>query len=745
MNKKNLLIKAVFGVVLLLFVVISLNVFSNSILKIHLRSGTKLNKYVESDNIVDNVISARRGFIYDRNGVVLAQDINSYDVICILDKNRISNNEEIAYVDEPQKTAKILSEVLNGSYEEILDLLSQENVYQTELGIVGRGISKEKKEEIEQYDLNGVEFRKSAKRNYPLDNFSPYILGFASKNEKEIIEGKMGVEAQFDSYLKGVDGHETFQADKDGFILPGMKEETIAAKNGANIYLTLDKGVQEAINIALSESVKQFNATDVWAAVVEVESGRVLGWGQYPSFSYVDMKIDDFKNKGTQYTYEPGSVFKSIIYAAAMDLGVYNGQQTFNSESYCYLSDENGNPYRSYGASYGCVDNALNYSWGNIPLDDGLIRSSNVATSTLLTDYVGVDNFYSYIDKFGFFKEVNTDGFQEEIGQHNYFWASEKLNMTFGQGISTTMLHMVQAYTALFGNGEMIKPYFVEKVIDDNTGETLYKHQKEVVSKPISEKTAKEIQSLMAKVVSADYGTGQGYAIDGVDIIAKTGTSEVALAEGGYDDKYEIASVMIGFPADKPKYMLYYATKAHYDWTPHYTNYPVTNLLKKITKILEINYKKQQASIVTTKIEKYQMPNLINVDINEASKKLNELNVDIVLIGNGKTIIKTLPIADGQIYSKQKVFLLTDLNDITIPDFTNYTVKDIQAFQFLTGIQIKINGQGLVYSQSIEKGSTIDNTKFIELNLKNIKVESEEEKIEVNQKESEDTNIETSN
>lgn len=730
MKQKNRLILGMLALVFILFLIISLNVLGIAVFKTHFRSGTKLKPYVDSDNLVNNVISARRGYIYDRNGIVLAQDINSYDVICVLDKNRISNDEVIAYVDDPEKTANVLATVLSGDYNEIYSLLIQKDVYQTELGIIGRGISKEKRDEILSHNLNGVEFRISAKRNYPLDAFSPYVVGFSGKDDEENIVGKMGVEAQFDQYLKGTDGYESYQADKDGFILPGMKEELVEAKNGSNIYLTLDKGIQEAINIALDESVKQFEATDVWASVVEVETGKILGWGQYPSFNYKDMKIDDFKNKGTQYTYEPGSVFKTIIYAAAMDLGVYDGTKTFNSESYCYLSDENDNPYRSFGSAYGCVDNALNYSWGIVPLDDGLIRSSNVATSTLLSDYVGTENFYEYVKKFGFFDEVDTDYFPEEIGQHNYDYAVEKLNMTFGQGISTTMLHMVQAYTSIFGNGDMVKPYFVEKIVDDTTGELLYKHEHQVVGKPIQENTAKRVQELMGRVVSADYGTGQGYAIDGVDIIAKTGTSQVALPNGGYDDKYEIASVMIGFPADQPKYMLYYATKAHYSWTPHYTNHPVTNLLKKVTKLLEINYKKENTEVAHTTISKHTMQNLLHLEVDQAKEQLGTFAKNIVVIGDGQEVIATYPKQGDTVFSHQKIFLLTNYSNVAVEDFTNYTLKELKTYQSLSGLSFLINGQGVVYSQSVPANTIVDKETVIELNLNNIRVEEENKELE---------------
>lgn len=726
MKIKNNFLKIIFVTILIIFTVITINILFVSVFKYHLRSGTDLKPYVDESNLVENKIIAKRGNILDRNGIIVAQDIVAYDIIAILDKNRISNGEKIAYVDDPLKTAKILADILKAEESELFALLSKQGVYQTELGIYGKGISKEVKEKIEEYKLNGIEFRSTRKRNYPLTNFAPYIVGYAQANEKNNLIGKMGVEYSYNSYLTGEDGYESFQADKDGYILPGMKKEIVEAKDGNDLYLTIDKGIQEALNIALEESVKQFGASDVWASVAEVDTGRILAWGQYPSFDNNILEIKDYTNKGSQYTYEPGSVFKSIVYVAAMDLGTYNGNNEFNSESFCYISDSNGNPTRTYGYSYGCVDNALRGSWGSIPIDDGLIRSSNVATSTLLVDYVGVDNFYEYVKKFGFFDYVDTDGVAEEIGQHNYEWASEKLNMTFGHAISTTMLHIIQAYTAMFGNGDMIKPYFVEKIVNSN-GEVVYNHQHSVVNKPISEASAKTLQELMGRVVSAEYGTGQGYSVEGVDIIAKTGTSQIALPEGGYDSENEIASVIIGFPADKPKYMLYYATKAHFGWTPHYTNHPVTNLLKKVTKILEVNYKKEQIEEGVKEVFEYKMPNLVNTKIDKISEKLNGIDSEVVILGNGKSVIDQLPKANDNLYSNEKIFLLTSYNDIKALDFSNWSRKEITDFWSITNLNVVIKGQGLVVSQSILTDTIIQNNDILEVVLSDIYKEKQKE------------------
>lgn len=729
MKTKNIFIKVLYFLTLICFIFISINVFFVSVLKIHPRSWTDLKKYVESGNVIENKIYAKRGNILDRNGNIIAQDVESYDIICVLDKNRITNDDEKdkAYVSDPEKTASALAEILGGDKKQFFDLLSQKNIFQTELGTKGRYLSKEIKDKIEKLKLPGVEFRKSSKRNYPLKNFAPYIVGFTQIAEDGGLNGVMGIEKQYDKYLKGTNGYESYEADNNGYILPGMKKEIKPALNGKSIYLTLDKGVQEAVNLAIDEAVEIYKPLDVWTAVAEVKTGRILGWGQYPTYNPNKVDIKDYLNRGTQYTYEPGSTFKPIIYAAAKDLGVYNATGKFDSGLFYYTSDSQGNPKRTYsGDAYDFIANFDYMNWGDITFDDGLIRSSNVATSTLLADYVGAKNFYSYVEKFGFFKPVNTDGFPEEVGFHNYDWAAEKLNMTFGQGISTNMLHMIQAYTSIFGNGEMIKPYFVEKIIDDDKGEVVYQHEKEIVGKPISEETARSMQQLLSRVLTDEYGS-RHYAVKGVKAMAKTGTSQVARPEGGYDPNVEIISVMMGFPLDDPQYIVYFAIKADMPSYAHIKNTPPRHLVAQISKLLGTDERKKHLEEGVVQIVKNKMPNVLNLDATKAKENISQLGADVYILGDGKNIIKQYPEGGDNLYTKEKVFLLTSNENIKMPDMTGWTRKEVSIFWNVSNVEFIFKGVGVVFGQSIKKDEIIPKNQIVEIRLRDINIENSKE------------------
>ena len=180
---------------------------------------TDLDPYVDSVSSVSETIYASRGNIFDTNGEVIAQDVKTYDIICYLDKNRSSNKNDIAYVDDPLFASQVLSQLLDMDQEEVYKYLTPEKYqYQVELGPKGRNLSEEKMLEIKNYpNLHGIDFRTSYKRIYPKgDQFAPYLVGYARSDDTGKLIGEMGVELTFNEELSGTDGHHMFQRDKYG-------------------------------------------------------------------------------------------------------------------------------------------------------------------------------------------------------------------------------------------------------------------------------------------------------------------------------------------------------------------------------------------------------------------------------------------------------------------------------------------------------------------------------------------------
>ena len=724
MKRSRNILRFIFLFSLILLVACIINVFCVTIFKIHPRSMRTFDNYVQSVSLVKDEIYGRRGTIYDANGEVVAQDVKTYNIICYLDPERIGNGKTVAYVDDPLYTSQVLSVILEMDQADIYYYLTRNpNLYQTELGIKGRNLSEETKDAILNYpNIHGIDFTESSKRTYPLgDYFSQYVVGFAQNNDEGKLVGKMGIEASFNKELSGTDGMHIYQRDKKGYILTGMYEEYIPADNGNDIYLTLDSSIQQAVNTALKAVEEENNASKAWSAVVEIESGKILGWGQTPSFDSNILDIEDYNDYGLTLAYEPGSVLKSIIYAAAMDMGVYNGNALFDSSPFCYYA-KGAAPYRTYGSpSYGCINNAANKSWGTIELDYGLIFSSNVATSTLLTDYVGYEKFAEYLDAFGFFKPVDTDGLYETEGIRNYTYPSEKLALTYGQGSSVTMMQLLQAYTAIFGNGEMIKPYFVDRIVDPDTKEVVYQGGRTVVSTPISADTAQRMQNLLRRVVADPSGTARFYGVEEVDIMAKTGTSELVV-NSGYNSDDSITSVMLAFPYENPKYMIYFAYVSPYDYQNHTYSEPIRNLIRRVALLTNVGYNPNENQLINH-IDQFEMPSLINQETQTAVSAMSEKGIEVITIGSGNTVIDQYPRVNEKIYTREKLFLLTDDSHIELPDMTGWTRKEVVTYWNMSGLSFVITGNGVVKNQSIVPYTLVDGNSDIYIYLEDIRKE----------------------
>ncbi|MEG0076739.1 penicillin-binding protein [Anaerorhabdus sp.] len=724
MKRSNRMLLFIFTITLVVSILIASNVFLVSVVKVHAVSNTDLNEYANSANMRTEIKKATRGYIYDRNGTIIAQDNKTYNIVCILDKNRLAKKNEVAYVDDPGKTADVLSVLLGGDRETIYNLLSKD-VYQTELGTIGRNLSKEKKEEIESYDLNGIEFTSSIKRSYPLGQFASSLIGFAQSDESGSTVGKMGIELILDEALSGTDGYRTYQADKNGFVLPGMKVTEVSSINGNDVVLTLDKDIQESLEQAFLQTNEMFNASRVWGAVMEVDTGKVLAWGQSPSFDPNVLNITDYNNFGAQLPYEPGSTMKSFVWAAAINEGMYDGNAQVYSGPYCYKSD-GLNPYRVQSGGLGCITNASYKNWGMVGYDYGLILSSNSVTADLLTQVINPDIYEDYLDRFHFFQPVETDGIREEIGIKHYKWPSEKITAAYGQGSTVTMLQLLQAYSAIFGDGKMMKPYFIETVRDSyDSQKIIYQAEPEVVGEPITAETASQLRDILYRVVYDDQGTGKHYKIPEIEISGKTGTTQV-LVSGSYASGRTIASVMMGMPANDPQYIVYYAFEAAYDRNAHYKTEPIKTLLRKVAMLTNltattpnaesVDYPEEEGYI-KQEIKSYEMPNLVNHSYDYATSKLDGMGVNTYILGSSDTVIDQFPKAGESVSTGQKVFVLTDTGGFYMPDLTGWTKKDVTALWEITDFGFKISGSGQVIYQNVPVEAFVTKDTEIEVEL----------------------------
>ena len=531
------------GLLIIMMVIATLilsNVLFTMVTQKHFRSGVNVKDFKEPDISNTTVLKGNRGTIYDRGGEVIAQDEDTYTLVAILDKSRKGIGNVPAYVKNVDKTARLLAPKLDMKEDSIRDILQNaidNKQYQTELGTKGKNLSKSVKESIEALELPGITFTKSVERSYPTGTFASHLIGYAQYNEQSgQIEGQMGLEKSLNTFLQGEDGIEVYQKDANGNILPGTKYTKKYAKNGNDVYLTLDRNVQLALQSSLKKTMKEVKADRGWGLVMEVETGKVLGWAGLPSFDLNKRDIKDYLDVPSQYLYEPGSVMKGITYAAALDSGNYPYNKKYDSGVFYFGTDEKGKIYRSATKVGGIqpIYDALNKNYGTISFDKGFIVSSNIAICELLTKYMDPSIYQDYVlNKFKFNQKVDIPFVENSKGNMNFTYASEKLNTGFGQGISVTALQMAQDYTAILNDGKMVRPYVVERIIDASSGKTIQQYDTKQVGQPISKKSADYVKKLMKQVIDDKMGTGHiRYKMDDVSIVAKTGTGQIANDHG---------------------------------------------------------------------------------------------------------------------------------------------------------------------------------------------------------------------
>ncbi len=689
------------------------------ILGVHANSETDLKRYSNQINTMTRVLPAQRGMILDRNGEIIAQDVISYTLYAIVSSTRPSYQNRPAYVVDIDETAQKLSEVLNAPYEYLKDQMMKAG-YQTEFGLFGSQLSQQKKEEIEALDLPGIGFTQNSSRNYPLNEFASYLIGFVNQeplSNRMILVGKMGLEASYNTILSGINGSRLAVVDRFGYELPGYPINESQAQDGAHIVLTIDRSIQEQLESSFLNTVDLFDATEVFATVMEASTGKIIATGQYPSFDPNIKDVSNYQNALTQTLFEPGSTIKTFTYAAAIDTGVYEGQTSFNSNTFIVGLDRNGNAIRisNLDNSIGSIRNANNRQWGIIDYDTGFAYSANTAIASLLTTRLNPSVYQEYLVKFGFTNRVNIDGFNETLGRINYTYPLEKLAVGYGQGLSVTMAQMVQAYTAIFNQGILVKPYLLDKVLDPTTNLSIQKTQTTQLGQAISASTAQKMIDLMARAVEDPSGTGRNYRIDEVDIVAKTGTAQIAM-RGGYSSDEYLYSVAIGLPKEDPEIIVYYAFRAPVNTMAHALTDPVRKLLLQIALVYDYRKPEFKTEINSTaSLDKLvYLPNLTNQSLTTAKTQLDDF-ATVQVIGDGSVILDQFPKGDTQVSNTQRIILLTNKDNLRMIDLSGFSKKDVIGYMNLINQSYRLMGEGRAFSQSIEPDQAISPEETIEV------------------------------
>lgn len=676
--------------------------------------GINMDTFAANRNTVEKTLYATRGSILDNNGLVLAQNVNSYTVIAYLSETRTGSSKKPLHVVDKKKTAETLAPVL-GMSEDYIETLLNKTSYQVELGPGGRGITELKKEEIEALNLPGIDFIENYKRYYPNGDFASYIVGYAKKNEvtnkvdgKEVISedlvGELGIESHYNEYLKGTNGYTIYQKDRFGYKIPDTKEETVKAVNGSNIYLTIDSSIQRFAEAAVKDVTEEYDPEWMILTAMDAKTGDILASATSPSFDPNVRDISSYENPLISLTYEPGSTMKTFTYMCAIEKGTYNGSETFKSGE-IKIGDDTVKDWNLDG-------------WGTITFDKGYEYSSNVGVSYMMQKFISKGDLRDCLIKYGFGEKTKIELSNELSGKINFNYPIEVASAAFGQGITTTALQQLQALTIISNNGKMLRPHIVKKIVDVNANEVTYERKIEESEQLVSNTTISKMKDLMYNVThGTDAGTtGRSYSIDGFDIIGKTGTSQIfdnragKYLTGANDYVFSFAGM---YPKDNPEIIIYGAMKK-----PKYGKNTALSIASKSLMESIAKYKGMFSEVnKNVSLTKVSLESYINKSTIEIQDRLNTSGIDVILLGNGDKIINQYPSKGTTLISGDKVILMTNDSNIKMPKIIGWSRQDAVGLFKLIGMKYNIEGYGFVTSHSIKKGESINKDTTVDITL----------------------------
>ncbi len=674
--------------------------------------GIDLKAFALSRTTTSKTIKAKRGTIYDYNGEVLAQDVRSYTVIAYLAESRTTNPDKPRHVVDKEMTAEKLSTVLNMSKESILKRLQMEGLYQVELRPGGANITELKKQEIEALELPGIDFIKGTKRDYPNGDFASHIIGYARRLDEEEINGELGIEAKYNSELKGNDGLLTYQKDAYGYKIANTPEVLDEAKDGYDIYLTIDSNIQLYLETAI-DKLESLGMEWATITIANANTGAIVGSASSPSFNPNIVNITNYNNPLTSYAYEPGSTMKIYSFMAAINEGLYNGNETYKSGSI---------PVDSF-----TISDWNRKGWGNISYDKGFTYSSNVA-AVLLSRKLGKDKLLDYYRKFGFGEKTGIELSNEYTGKVSFTYNSEIASASFGQGITTTPVQNIQALTSITNKGIVLKPYIIDKIVDPDTGTIIYEGKREEIGRAVSEETVNKIIDLMDQTVNSEDTavTGHKYQTEQVRLIGKTGTAQYTLSNGKYSSGTynNIRSFAGVFPKDNPKYIIYLSIKK-FSSPSNKMGEVVKEVVESVAKYKNLSDKESTEDL--SKIIK--LDNYLNKSVDNVKLSLEKQGLSVIVIGDGNKVIKQYPLKSESVLIGSKVFLVTNGDNIVMPNMINWTSSEAITFANLVHLSYNIDGYGRVNKTSILADEVIDYSKTLDITLGGMVNEEEREEV----------------
>lgn len=717
--KRNRRLLITFTLIITIFSVLIINVFIVSIKGYHINSKTDIKHEIEDIHTIHEPIVAKRGRILDYQNEVLVEDNTAYTVHAYIAEDRFDGTQP-AYVVDKEDAAEKIAKVLNIEYDFVLDRLSDETAKQVEFGVEGKRITTTQKETLDAYDIPGLGFTPVLIRGYYSSSLGSTLIGLTTFNETlNRQEGVMGVEKYYDDVLTGKNGVEVYRQDRDQYRYDSIDFLSETAEDGKDIRLTIDKIVQGSLDKALNNIMKNERvlAKEAWGALIDIETGRIIAMADAPAFDANDPDTL-YLNRATEYEYEPGSTMKTLTYAMALNEKAISPDDLYDGSSY-YVKIYDNDSGKRVSPSEGyteVIKNPFQENYGTITMKEGYQRSSNVMIAEVMAQHLSKEAFPRYMRQLGFYEPVNIGKLPEASGYELWEYYHEKLTNGFGQGSTVTMLQLLQAHTAIFGDGSVVKPYIVESITNPNTGEVEYQAEVTKGPKVFTEETVQLVRDAMIENVEQQPFGADRFSMENIRVMGKSGTSEIVI-DGKYSEDENIFSAMLGFPYENPKYAFYYAYRT-------FDGHPVREVaaeMNNVIKTLISNYPidiEDKTDNTEAPVHQIELKNYVNLSVNKAKAELKEFGYTPIILGDGDIVIQQYPQRGSIVLNNEKILLNTNSNTHILPDMKGWSAKEVTALAQFMNLEIKINGSGFVEKQSVEPQTKLKENQVIEVTLK---------------------------
>lgn len=677
-------------------------------------------------NRYDITIPPNRGSILDRNNQVLAISTTVYNVA--LDSLQLAEVAE-QYPEEQEKTLTTLCEYFP---ELDYNTLKQYVTVNPETGelymnnhwkYLVKGIERSVKEELEAMDLKGVYFEKSSQRSYPLNSSACHLVGFTRG------DAQWGLEGYYNSYMEGTPGR--------SFILYNGADSVVHqdydAKDGDTIITTIDYNIQKIAEEVVAETAAEWSAKNVAAMVMDPYTGEIYAmaeshsfdlnnpneipewetdtkytenWDQLSSEEQLEYLNTMWKNFCVSDTYEPGSIFKPMLVAAALEEGVITPNSTFQCNGY---TDIGGYRIKCHLVS----------GHGNINVEQIMAQSCNMGVIQI-ANLLGADKFYEYQREFGFGDYTGIDLPGEAAGQlhsKESIGPTELATMSFGQTFNCTSIQLISAFSSLINGGNLVKPHVVSQIVDAD-GNVVLENDTEVVRRVISEKTSAYMRTALKATV--ENGLAKKLQIDGYSIGCKTGTAEQGSRTN--DDLYALSN-MSYFPAENPKYIVFTVINQPSDYIEGVqTPTPMTKkLIEGIIKYDnleptqpvedEANLSQNKTVTVADYTDSVIFDVIGDLDAKELTYKV---------VGNGNTVVNQVPKGGTTVDVGSEVILYVqrseeDTGTVSVPNVVGKNYEQAETTLTNAGFTVAFEGdqsgtvtaQDPKYGVSVAKGSEV--------------------------------------